>query len=106
MTVATKTVNRLESLLRLYSDGYQSDVIDQTMEKLLQMELADRQAQIQDLRERLDAYERQHKMNSATFYQQFSEGKLGDDIEFFEWSVFYEMLQNQELRYSELQQQT
>jgi hypothetical protein len=30
-------------------------------------------------------------MSSDDFYQKFRTGELGDDIDFFEWSVFYEM---------------
>lgn len=33
-------------------------------------------------------------MSSSQFYQQFQAGNLGDEIEFFEWSVFYEMWNN------------
>lgn len=105
MTIATKTANRLESLLRLYSGGYQSDAVDQTVEKLLKMELDDAHVQIQSLRQRLDAYERQYEMSSAEFYRQFSAGDLGDDIDFFEWGVFCEMVQNQENRRNELKKQ-
>jgi hypothetical protein len=33
-------------------------------------------------------------MSSSDFYQEFQAGKLGDEIDFFEWSVFYEMWTN------------
>ena len=33
-------------------------------------------------------------MSSSDFYQEFKAGKLGDEIDFFEWGVFYEMWTN------------
>lgn len=33
-------------------------------------------------------------MSSSSFYQQFKAGKLGDAMDFFEWSVFYEIWDN------------
>jgi hypothetical protein len=48
-------------------------------------------AQILDLENKLKIYETQYQMSSDEFYQKFRTGELGDDIDFFEWSVFYEM---------------
>jgi len=48
--------------------------------------------QMKDLEEKLKYYETKYKMSSPDFYKEFRQGKLGDDIDFFEWSVFYEML--------------
>ncbi len=47
--------------------------------------------QILDLENKLKCYETQYQMSSQDFYQKFHTGELGDDIDFFEWSVFYEM---------------
>lgn len=52
------------------------------------------QQDILDLEHRLKAFESEYQMSSSSFYQQFKAGKLGDAIDFFEWSVFYEMLSN------------
>ncbi|AFZ59412.1 hypothetical protein H6G54_07580 [Anabaena cylindrica FACHB-243] len=49
---------------------------------------------ILDLENRLKQFEKQYQMSSSSFYQQFKSGKLGDGIDFFEWSVFYEMWNN------------
>jgi hypothetical protein len=32
-------------------------------------------------------------MNSEAFYQRFNLGELGDDVDFVEWSAFYDMHQ-------------
>ncbi|GCL36249.1 hypothetical protein SR1949_13510 [Sphaerospermopsis reniformis] len=52
------------------------------------------QQDISDLEQRLKNFETKYQMSSSQFYQQFQAGNLGDEIEFFEWSVFYEMWNN------------
>lgn len=52
------------------------------------------QQDILDLENRLKAFESKYQMSSSNFYQQFKAGKLGDAMDFFEWSVFYEMWEN------------
>jgi hypothetical protein len=49
------------------------------------------QSELLDLEKRLKNFESQYQMSSETFYQRFRVGELGDAMEFFEWSVFYEM---------------
>ena len=49
---------------------------------------------ILDLEQRLNNFETTYKMSSSDFYQEFKAGKLGDEIDFFEWGVFYEMWTN------------
>jgi len=42
----------------------------------------------------LKNFEARYGMTSATFYQQFEEGKLGDSMDFFEWSGVFELWQD------------
>ena len=48
-------------------------------------------AELLDLESRLKTFETQYKMSSLNFYERFRTGQLGDSMDFFEWSVFYEM---------------
>ena len=61
---------------------------------------------ILELENRLQAFEAQYQMRSDNFYQRFRAGELGDSMDFFEWSVFYEMWKagEQELTSPETQQ--
>lgn len=52
------------------------------------------QAEVFDLENRLKTFESQYQMSSENFYQRFRSGELGDAMDFFEWSVFYEMWLN------------
>lgn len=42
-----------------------------------------------DLAKRLQGYESQYKMDSETFFDQYSKGLLGDEIIYIEWSNDY-----------------
>jgi hypothetical protein len=49
------------------------------------------QAEVLDLENHLKIFEAQYQMSSENFYQRFRAGELGDVMDFFEWSVFYEI---------------
>lgn len=96
------TVARLETLLELYSRGYQSPVIDQTIEKLVNLESNRIRAEVERLTARLQVYEEKYGMKSDQFYPRFMNGELGDEMDFVEWSIFWEMYQAELGRLSEL----
>jgi len=93
MDVTVHTLKKLQGLERLYRRGFQSDVVDQTIEKLLELEIERARQEQQDLASRLSFYEEQYQMSSKAFYRRFHAGELGDAIDFVEWDVFYEMHQ-------------
>ncbi|HHT9146153.1 MAG: hypothetical protein Q7J76_09785 [Candidatus Brocadiaceae bacterium] len=39
----------------------------------------------------LKAFERAYGVKSSVFFKKFSEGKMGDDMDFIEWSSIYQM---------------
>ena len=93
MEGAIRTIDKLRSLEQLYRQGFQSKVIDLAIDKLLAAEAERALAERRDLEARLSAYEGQFNMSSEEFYRRFRAGKLGDGMDFVEWSVFYEMYQ-------------
>ena len=105
MTMETGTVGKLQSLIRLYHEGYRSPAIDQAVGKLIALEVEQSQAELQRLEARLLAYEQKYNMTSAEFYQRFRSGELGDDMDFVEWSVFWDMHQATKRRLNELTKQ-
>jgi len=94
MNAAIHTLNKLQSLEQLYRQGFHSKVIDQAIDKLLAMEIERAQEDLNDLKSRLTAYEQQYNMPSEEFYRRFRAGAMGDEADFVEWSVFYEMRQD------------
>lgn len=93
MEAAIRTLDRLRSLEQLYRQGFRSEVIDRTLDKLLAAEAERVLAERRDLEARLSAYEKQFNISSQEFYRRFRAGELGDEMDFVEWSVFYEMYQ-------------
>jgi hypothetical protein len=93
MSIAVRTLDKLQGLERLYRQGFRSDVVDQTIDKLLGLEIQRARREQRDLEARLVDYEDHYQMSSEEFYRRFRAGELGDAIDFVEWSVFYEMHQ-------------
>lgn len=94
MVADIQTIGRLETLLRLYRAGYQSAIVDKTVEKLTALEITRLENELTQLQARLDAYEQQYGMSTEDFYLEFRAGALGDDMDFVEWSIFRDMHQN------------
>lgn len=103
MITHQKTLDRLEYLESLYRQGYQSEIVDRSLEKIIAIEKVEAQQKLDDLEQRLQAYEIQYQLSSAEFYQRFQAGELGDDMNFIEWSIFYEMRDSVQNRLTTLQ---
>jgi hypothetical protein len=86
-----KTIDKLRFLEALYRQGYQSDVIDRSLDKMIALEIAKARREFAEFQERLRTFERQYQMSSETFYRRFQAGEMGDRIEVVEWSIFYDM---------------
>ncbi len=93
MEAAIHTLDKLRSLEQLYCQGFRSEVIDRTLDKLMATEAERALAERRDLEARLFAYEKQFNMSSQEFYRRFRSGELGDGMDLVEWIVFYEMYQ-------------
>lgn len=86
-------VNSLTQIILSLSDDEKNLLNQQTnLDKKNQHDLTNIYKQIEDLEKKLKFYEANYKMSSDEFYPKFRTGKLGDDIDFFEWGVLYEML--------------
>lgn len=102
----SQTFEPLQILDLLYRNGYRSNLIERSLNKIIELERANNLKQASELQAKLQAYELQYQMSSDIFYQRFSEGSLGDDIDYFEWSVFYELWQSVQERLQVLQIKT
>lgn len=105
MTAQSQTVSRLRSLIDLYQSGYRSALVDQTVGKLIALEIRQLRAELKRLAERMVAYEQRYQMSSQEFYERFMAGKLGDEMDLVEWSVFYDMHKATAARLTELEAQ-
>ena len=91
VTIATKTLDKLHHLESLYQRGYQSEMIDRSLDKIMALEYAAAQRELTDLQQRLQRFETQYQLTSAEFHTKFQAGELGDSADFVEWSAFYDM---------------
>jgi hypothetical protein len=98
-----KTMTRLQHLEALYRQGYRSDVIDRSLEKIIALERATAHRELAETQERLRAFETRYQMPSEDFYQRFRAGELGDAMDMVEWSIFYEMWESVRARLATLE---
>lgn len=100
MSANVETLAKIEGLEQLYRSGYRSEVVDLTIDKLIALEVAAAQREMESLRERLASFEREYKLATDEFFQRFQSGRMGDSADLFEWSAFYQMWQSARARLS------
>lgn len=103
MVANDKTMDRLQYLETLYRQGYRSEVIDRSLDKIIALECAAARREYADLRERLQAFETRYQISSEDFYRRFRAGDMGDAMDVVEWSIFYEMWESVRLRLAMLE---
>jgi hypothetical protein len=91
MDSSGQTLTKIQSLARLVQTGYQSDVVDATLDKLIDMEQARLEIEAENLAKQLHPFEQRYQLSSAEFHSRFRAGEMGDDVDLFEWSAFYQM---------------
>jgi hypothetical protein len=73
--------------------GYADSVMDLTINKMLQRERVQMEAQLTRLQQQLVAFEGQYGRSTPELYERFERGELGDDTDYVEWSATWEMVQ-------------
>ena len=94
MAVNISTLDKLHRIEVFYRQGFQSELIDRVLDKLLEQEEERAERATLELQQRLRAYERQYQLATEEFYRQYEAGQLGDSADFMEWSSFYDMWQS------------
>lgn len=88
MQLALSKVKTLEKFIQKHGED---TYISQTITKMLEYKLQKYDEKIKRLNRDLKKFERTYKKESATFFKEFKEGRLGDDMDFIEWSSLYQM---------------
>ena len=81
-------VKHLEKFIQKYGEDV---VISQTINKMLEYKIREYDEEINRLNKVLKKFERKHKKESSVFFDEFNKGRLGDDMDFIEWSSLYQM---------------
>ncbi|MFM7787659.1 MAG: hypothetical protein ACKO90_05665 [Microcystis panniformis] len=96
LSVQPETEKRLKKILNSIKDQ------EKFAQSIIDYQIAELQKSNLNLKLDLAALEKQYQMTSPEFYQQFSCGILGDELDFIVWSGLYEMLLQNEANLQEL----
>ncbi|HEY9701628.1 MAG TPA: hypothetical protein V6C58_04240 [Allocoleopsis sp.] len=78
--------------LKLLQENYNDqDEFDQILAKMLEITLNQHQLKLIQYETDLLDFEKRYHLDSNIFYQKFSQGELGDNMDFFAWYGLYEM---------------
>ena len=81
-------VKKLEKFIRKHGED---PFFSHTISKMLDYKSQKYEEEIKRLNGDLKRFERKHRKNSSVFLKEFKEGKIGDDMDFVEWSSLYQM---------------
>ena len=96
LSVQPKTEQRLKIILNSVEDE------ENFAQGIINDEIAKLQRAILNLRLDLKVFEQKYQITSEQFYQEFSQGFLGDEEDFIIWSGVYEMLSQNEIQLQKL----
>ncbi|GJQ58206.1 MAG: hypothetical protein D8M57_03050 [Candidatus Scalindua sp. AMX11] len=81
-------VKNLEKFIKKHGDD---PFIAHTISKMLAYKIKKYDEEIKRLEKELKRFERNYNKQSTLFFNEFKAGKLGDDMDFVEWSSLYQM---------------
>ena len=88
MQQALSKVKSLEKFIQKYGEDA---FVSQTISKMLAYKVQRYKEQIRRLDKVLRKFERTYEKESPVFFREFKEGRLGDEMDFVEWSSLYQM---------------
>lgn len=88
MEQALSQVKNLEKFIKKHGDD---PFISQTISKMLSYKIQKYDERIKKLGKGLKKFERTYKKESPAFFKEFQKGKIGDNLDFVEWSSLYQM---------------
>ena len=102
MTATTQILKQLQLLQELVQkDEEKDEVMEVTVSKLVSYELEKLKGRQSRIREKLIAFEERYSLKTDEFYQRFRQGKMGDEMDFFEWSALADIHQEISQRLAE-----
>ncbi|MFQ5455623.1 MAG: hypothetical protein ACE5EA_05375 [Nitrospirota bacterium] len=81
-------VKNLERFIQKHGDD---PFISQTISKMLDYKVQEYTIEIKRLDKDLRKFERTYNKESAVFFREFKDGRIGDDMNFIEWASLYQM---------------
>jgi hypothetical protein len=91
MKAVENILDKLKKLQNLYHYEGNNDILNLTLDKLIEYEIKNSQENLGELKEELEIYESKYRLSSEDFYRRFQKGEFGDKLDLVEWSIFYKM---------------
>jgi len=83
-------MSNVQQKLAVLTEIGAGNLVEHTINKLINMQMARYQAAIQQIKRELREFEQRFQMSSEECYQRFNTGELGDGADIFEWVSLYE----------------
>ena len=100
-------VEKLQLLQALVQgEAVGDDVTEATISKLLSYQLEKLRERQRQIREKLTAFEERYNLKTDEFSRRFREGRMGDAMDFFEWSALADIYQDLSQRLTEAERVT
>jgi hypothetical protein len=107
MTVTRQILEKLQLLQALVqSEEVGDDVTEATISKLLSYEIEKLRERQRQIWEKLTAFEERYNLKTDEFSRRFREGRMGDEMDFFEWSALADIYQELSQRLTEAERVT
>ncbi len=91
METQKSTISKLQNITTLFQQGYKSEIIDKTLNKLVSLELNKAKQELQEVVIILKKLENKYSMTSSEFVIKFRSGQTGDSADFIKWISYYDM---------------
>jgi len=91
MIISHNTFENLKKFEHLFQNGHKSVLIDTTIKKLAEIELFGLKKEFQEVKFRIDGFEKQYNMTTKSFLKKFNSGEIEDDADFIEWFAYSDM---------------
>ena len=82
-------VKNLEKFIKKHGEDF---LISQTISKMAAYKIQRYERKIERLDQELKKFEQIYNKKSPVFVKEFKEGKLGDEMDFVEWSSLFQMI--------------
>lgn len=93
-TPNTKYTKGVRWLAELYEKKQVSSLTAQTLNKAVEYEVSQSQAQLEEIEKALADYEKQFNMSTAEFYERYQAGQTDDSAESVEWASLAQMAES------------
>ena len=84
-------LEKIQTLEKYMPADVATTVIERTLDKLISRSRQKEERDLAEVRGKLEDFEKRYDMSSATFYERFHSGELGDDEDWFVWDALFEM---------------